>query len=84
MTRFTPLDGCLQYYYISSTLGVLHLERIDHGVKLAEDPEFMKRVAAQGILSTVCLLSNVVLRCVDKAERLPIRKFLDLLDPIPH
>ena len=71
MTRFTSPDGFLQYYYISSALGVLHLE-------------LMKRVAAQGILLTMCPLSDVVLGCVDKAEQLPIGKFLDLLDRIPH
>ena len=77
MTRFTSLDDFLRYYSISSALGVQHLERIDHGIKLVE-------VAAQGMLLTMCPRGNVVLRCVDKAEQLPIRKFLDLLDPIPH
>lgn len=63
--------------YIADALDVLHVERIDHGIKLAEDAALMARVAAQGTLLTVCPLSNVVLRCVDKIEDVPIRKFLD-------
>lgn len=63
--------------YIADALDVLGVERIDHGIKLAEDAALMARVAAQGTLLTVCPLSNVVLRCVDKIEDVPIRTFLD-------
>ncbi|KAF2785626.1 adenosine deaminase [Melanomma pulvis-pyrius CBS 109.77] len=63
--------------YITSALDVLGVDRIDHGIRLAEDADLMKRIAAQGTLLTVCPLSNVVLRCVEKIEQVPIRTFLD-------
>ncbi|KAF2714928.1 adenosine deaminase [Pleomassaria siparia CBS 279.74] len=63
--------------YISTALDTLHVDRIDHGIRLAEDPELMAKIAARGTLLTVCPLSNVVLRCVDRVEQVPIRKFLD-------
>lgn len=63
--------------YIDSALNDLGVERIDHGIRLADDPELMQRVAAQNIMLSVCPLSNVVLRCVEKVADLPIRKFLD-------
>jgi adenosine deaminase len=63
--------------YITNALDVLKVDRIDHGIRLAEDPELMKRIAEQGTLLTVCPLSNVVLRCVENVGQVPIRKFLD-------
>ncbi|EAW06412.1 adenosine deaminase [Aspergillus clavatus NRRL 1] len=62
--------------YISTALE-LGARRIDHGIRLVEDAELMARVAREGILLTVCPLSNVRLRCVESLEQLPIRKFLD-------
>ena len=49
--------------YIESALDVLHVERIDHGVRCAEDPALVQRLAASGMPLTVCPLSNVKL-CV--------------------
>lgn len=49
--------------YIHSALDVLHVERIDHGVRCIEDAELVKRLVAQGTALTVCPLSNVKL-CV--------------------
>ncbi|RHZ71272.1 adenine deaminase [Aspergillus turcosus] len=62
--------------YISTALE-LGAQRIDHGIRLVEDPELMARVAREGIMLTVCPLSNVRLRCVETMEQVPIRKFLD-------
>ena len=62
--------------YISTALE-LGATRIDHGIRLIEDPELMKRVAAEGILLTVCPLSNVRLRCVKSVAEVPVRKFLE-------
>ncbi len=49
--------------YIRSALDVLKVERIDHGVRSAEDPLLVQRLAREGMALTVCPLSNVKL-CV--------------------
>ena len=63
--------------YISSAIDVLGIERIDHGIRLADDPELLKRVVQRGTMLTICPLSNVLLQCVKSVGELPIRKFLD-------
>jgi len=63
--------------YVSGTLDHLRVERIDHGIRMAEDEAVVKRVAKNKTLVTVCPLSNVRLKCVAKVADLPIRKFLD-------
>lgn len=63
--------------YISGALDSLGVERIDHGIRLAEDDALMRRVVAEKKLLTMCPISNVQLRCVKKVADLPIRKFLD-------
>lgn len=62
--------------YISTALE-LGARRIDHGIRLIEDPELMLRVAREGILLTVCPLSNVRLRCVPSVADVPVRRFLE-------
>ncbi|MGC4062253.1 MAG: adenosine deaminase [Aquabacterium sp.] len=51
--------------YIINALDVLHVERIDHGVRCVEDPALVQRLVRQGTALTVCPLSNVKL-CVFK------------------
>ncbi|WP_374595527.1 adenosine deaminase [Aquabacterium sp.] len=51
--------------YIWSALDVLHVERIDHGVRSLEDPKLVERLSHDGIALTVCPLSNIKL-CVFK------------------
>ena len=51
--------------YILEALDVLHVDRIDHGVRCLEDPMLVERLAAQRIPLTVCPLSNVRLRVFD-------------------
>jgi adenosine deaminase len=63
--------------YISRALDICRTERIDHGIRLADDESLLKRVAKDKTLVTMCPLSNVRLRCVTKVAELPIRKFLD-------
>ena len=59
--------------YIWSALDVLHVERIDHGVRSIEDPALMARLAASRLPLTVCPLSNVKLCVYDTmaAHQLP-------------
>ena len=63
--------------YIREALSELDVERIDHGIRLAEDTDLMREVAEKKILVTMCPLSNVRLRCVKDVKELPIRTFLD-------
>ena len=51
--------------YIINALDVLHVERIDHGVRCVEDPALVQRLVKQGTALTVCPLSNIKL-CVFK------------------
>lgn len=48
--------------YISTALDVLHVERIDHGVRCVDDPAVLARLVREQIPLTVCPLSNVKLR----------------------
>jgi adenosine deaminase len=48
--------------YIRSALDVLKVERIDHGVRCAEDPTLVARLVHERVPLTVCPLSNVKLR----------------------
>ncbi len=49
--------------YIESALDVLHVERIDHGVRCVESPALVQRLLRERMPLTVCPLSNVKL-CV--------------------
>ena len=51
--------------YIWQALDLLHVDRIDHGVRCIEDPSLMKRLAETRTPLTVCPLSNVRLRVFD-------------------
>ena len=51
--------------YIWNALDVLHVQRIDHGVRCLEDPALVRRLVADAVPLTVCPLSNVKL-CVFK------------------
>ena len=63
--------------YISSALDVLHVERIDHGVRCLEDAALTKRLARDQVALTVCPLSNVKLRVFGDMGQ---HNLLDLLD----
>lgn len=51
--------------YVAEALDLLHVERIDHGVRCDEDPALVARLARERIPLTVCPLSNLKL-CVVK------------------
>jgi len=55
--------------YIHSALDVLHVERIDHGVRCVEDPDLVARLARERVPLTVCPLSNVKLCVFDKLDQ---------------
>ena len=63
--------------FIKAALDVLHVERIDHGVRCIEDAALVQRLAREQIPLTVCPLSNVKLRVFDQMEN---HNLLHLLD----
>jgi adenosine deaminase len=63
--------------FVREALDVLGAERVDHGVRSIDDPELMRRLAAEDVPLTVCPLSNVKLRVFDRLERHNLRRFLD-------
>ncbi|MFK4730287.1 adenosine deaminase [Agromyces mediolanus] len=63
--------------YVREALDVLGAERIDHGIRVLDDPALVERLARERIPLTVCPLSNVRLRVVDRIEELPFRELLD-------
>ncbi|GAA2984488.1 adenosine deaminase [Streptomyces fulvorobeus] len=63
--------------YITEALDVLGAERIDHGLRCMEDPELVKRLAADRVPLTLCPLSNVRLRAIDILEEHPLRAMMD-------
>nr|VFK28741.1 MAG: adenosine deaminase [Candidatus Kentron sp. MB]VFK74073.1 MAG: adenosine deaminase [Candidatus Kentron sp. MB] len=63
--------------YIRQALDLLHVSRIDHGVRCTEDVTLMKRLAKEQIPLTVCPLSNVKLRVFDTMARHNLKTLLD-------
>ena len=52
--------------YIEEALDLLHVRRVDHGVRCTEDPALVARLAHERMPLTVCPLSNVRLRVFDQ------------------
>ncbi len=54
--------------YVAEALDVLRVERIDHGVRSEADPDLVARLAADQVPLTVCPISNVRLKGIDRLE----------------
>jgi adenosine deaminase len=63
--------------YIWEALDLLKAERIDHGVRCAEDPRLVGRLVEQRIPLTVCPLSNVKLRVFPTLQQHNLKQLLD-------
>jgi adenosine deaminase len=63
--------------YIASALDVLHVERIDHGVRCLDDPALVQRLVRERMALTVCPLSNIKLRVFDTMGSHNLRTLLD-------
>ena len=63
--------------YIVEALDLLGVERIDHGVRAAEDPALMARLAREQVALTVCPLSNVKLCVFQRLEQHNLKQLLD-------
>jgi adenosine deaminase len=63
--------------YIWEALDLLKVSRVDHGVRCLEDIALTARLRAEQTPLTVCPLSNVRLRVVDKLSDHPLGKMYD-------
>ncbi|MBZ3914294.1 adenosine deaminase [Streptomyces acidiscabies] len=64
-------------FSIRDCLDDLHATRIGHGVRAAEDPRLLKRLAERGVTCEVCPASNVALGVYEKPEDVPLRVLYD-------
>ena len=58
-------------------LDILGAERIDHGVRSLEAPLLVERLRRHRVPLTVCPLSNVALKVVEKLEDHPLQTMID-------
>lgn len=63
--------------YVSGALDVLGVERVDHGVRSLEDPDLVARLRRERTPLTVCPLSNVALRVVDRVADHPLPEMME-------
>lgn len=63
--------------FVRSALDDLGVERIDHGVRAAEDADLVGRLAAERIPLTMCPLSNQRLQVTPDLRRHPLKRLLD-------
>ncbi|WP_263832166.1 adenosine deaminase [Sulfurospirillum oryzae] len=62
--------------YIWEAINLLHVERIDHGIRCDEDEKLLDFIIKKQIPLTVCPLSNVKLRAVKSMDQHNILKLL--------
>jgi adenosine deaminase len=63
--------------YVWSALDRLGVERVDHGNRSLEDPSLVARLREEQVPLTVCPLSNLALRGIDRLEAHPLLRMLD-------
>ncbi|MEE8375564.1 MAG: adenosine deaminase [Acidimicrobiia bacterium] len=64
--------------YVVSALDTLGVERIDHGVRSLEDPRLIERLRRDQVPLTMCPLSNLALKVVERLEDHPIVAMFEL------
>lgn len=62
---------------VRDCLDDLHAGRVGHGVRAAEDPRLLKKLAERQITCEVCPASNVALGVYEKPEDVPLRTLFD-------
>ncbi|THA84657.1 adenosine deaminase [Streptomyces sp. A0592] len=62
---------------VRDCLDDLHAARIGHGVRAAEDPRLLKRLADRQITCEVCPASNVALGVYERPEDIPLRTLFE-------
>ncbi|MEV8633881.1 adenosine deaminase [Streptosporangium sp. NPDC051023] len=67
---------------VAECLDVLGADRLGHGVRAAESPRLMERLADRQITCEVCPTSNVGLGVAERAEDVPLRRLFEAGVPI--
>ncbi|MEU9159302.1 adenosine deaminase [Streptomyces sp. NPDC048424] len=67
---------------VRDCLDDLHAARIGHGVRAAEDPRLLKRLADRQITCEVCPASNVALGVYERPEDVPLRTLFEAGVPL--
>ncbi|WP_432929684.1 adenosine deaminase [Microbispora sp. CA-135349] len=67
---------------VAECLDDLGADRIGHGVRAAESPRLMERLADRQVTCEVCPLSNVGLGVAERPEDVPLRRLFDAGVPI--
>ncbi|MFF4867886.1 adenosine deaminase [Streptomyces sp. NPDC090109] len=62
---------------VRDCLDDLRAARVGHGVRAAEDPRLLRRLAERGVTCEVCPASNVALGVYEKHEDVPLRTLFD-------
>jgi len=63
--------------YIDGALDHLGAQRIDHGVRAEEDDAVLDRLVNHGVPLTMCPLSNLALKVVDRLEDHNLKRLMD-------
>ena len=67
---------------VAACLDDLHADRIGHGIRAAEDPALVKRLAAEGVTCEVCPSSNVALGIAKEPSQVPLRTLFEAGVPV--
>jgi adenosine deaminase len=67
---------------VAACLDELHADRVGHGVRAAEDPALVKRLAAENITCEVCPASNVAMGIAATPGDVPLRTLIDAGVPV--
>ncbi|MEU6892931.1 adenosine deaminase [Streptomyces sp. NPDC046557] len=62
---------------VRDCLDDLHATRVGHGVRAAEDPRLLKRLADRQVTCEVCPASNVALGVYERPEDVPLRTLFE-------
>jgi adenosine deaminase len=68
-------EGPPQYVY--EALDMLKVSRVDHGVRSEEDPALLARLVSEQVPLTICPLSNLKLKVVQRMEDHNLKRLLD-------
>ncbi|MFT3874051.1 MAG: adenosine deaminase [Nocardioides sp.] len=63
---------------VRAVLDHLHADRLGHGVRSAEDPRLLDRIAAAGVALEVCPVSNVALGVYTDLSSVPLPQLLEV------